>query len=126
VIALVAVGVTVRRCRTSFSTTPYLVAGLLVLLLIAFAGPALVSRRLRRQTRGLDADSINQMYSPYQAVLHSLPKGLLVVDRAKRSHGQRSGTKPARARRRGSRRSCRRYRVYRVDQANSHRGTSGP
>jgi two-component system CitB family sensor kinase len=85
VIALVAVGVTVRAVRDEFlRQLPYLVTGLLVLLLIAFAGAALVSRRLRRQTRGLDADSISQMYSSYQAVLHSLREGLLVVDRAKR------------------------------------------
>jgi two-component system CitB family sensor kinase len=85
VIGLVAVGVTVRAIQGQLlRQLPYLIAGLLVLLLVACAGAALVSRRLRRQTRGLDADSINQMYSSYQAVLHSLREGLIVVDSAKR------------------------------------------
>jgi two-component system CitB family sensor kinase len=58
--------------------------GLVLLFAVALAGALLVSRRLRRQTRGLDADTIGRMYASHEAVLHSIREGLLVIDKNKR------------------------------------------
>jgi two-component system CitB family sensor kinase len=81
IVALVAVGVTTKAIRSELMRRlPFLLAGLALLLAVALAGALLVSRRLRRQTRGLDSDSISRMYSSYQAVLHSVREGLLVID----------------------------------------------
>ena len=85
IVALVAVGVTTEAIRSQLlRQLPFLLTGLVMLLGVALAGSALVSRRLRRQTRGLDADSISAMYSSHQAVLHSVREGLLVIDQNKR------------------------------------------
>ena len=81
IVALVAVGVTTKAIRSELMRQlPFLLAGLALLLAVALAGALLVARRLRRQTRGLDSDSISRMYSSYQAVLHSVREGLLVID----------------------------------------------
>jgi two-component system, CitB family, sensor kinase len=81
IVALVAVGLTTEAIRAElFRQLPFLLAGLALLLAVALAGALLVARRLRRQTRGLDSDSISRMYSSYQAVLHSVREGLLVID----------------------------------------------
>ena len=40
----------------------------------------LVSRRLRRQTSGLDPKGLEELYASHDAVLHSIREGLLVVD----------------------------------------------
>jgi two-component system CitB family sensor kinase len=81
IVALVAVGLTTRAIRAELlRQLPFLLAGLTLLLAIALAGSLLVARRLRRQTRGLDSDSISRMYSSYEAVLHSVREGLLLID----------------------------------------------
>ena len=54
-------------------------AALAVLALGAF-GAWLISRRLRRQTHGMGAAEITRMYEYYDAVLHSVREGLLLVD----------------------------------------------
>jgi len=85
IVALVAVGVTTKAIRAELlRQLPFLLAGLALLLAVALAGALLVARRLRRQTRGLDSDSISRMYSSYQAVLHSVREGLLVIDADRR------------------------------------------
>lgn len=81
VTAMVSIGVTTQAIQSELlHQVPLLLAVLAVLLLVALAGALLVSRRLRRQTRGLDSESISRMYSSYQAVLHSVREGLIVVD----------------------------------------------
>lgn len=85
IVALVAVGVTTKAIRSQLlQQLPFLLIALALLLGIALLGATLVGRRLRRQTRGLDAESISRMYSSHQAVLHSVREGLLVIDPNKR------------------------------------------
>lgn len=85
VIALVSVGVTTQAIQQELlQQVPLLLGVLAVLIAVALAGALLVSRRLRRQTRGLDSDSLSSMYSSYQAVLHSVREGLIVVDAQQR------------------------------------------
>ena len=43
-------------------------------------GTWLVARRVRRQTHGLDAAQLQSMYDYYDAVLHAVREGLLLVD----------------------------------------------
>ena len=47
-------------------------------------GTWLVARRVRRQTHGLDAAQLQAMYDYYDAVLHAVREGLLLVDGAGR------------------------------------------
>jgi two-component system CitB family sensor kinase len=81
IVALVAVGITTEAIRQQFlRQLPYLATAVALLLAVALAGAMLVSRRLRRQTRGLDASSLRRMYSSHEAVLHSIREGLIVID----------------------------------------------
>ncbi|GAA0313808.1 SpoIIE family protein phosphatase/ATP-binding protein [Streptomyces polychromogenes] len=48
-------------------------------LLLGTAGAALVSRRLRRQTRGLGAAELARMNEHHEAVLHAVREGVLIV-----------------------------------------------
>ncbi len=82
VIALVSVGITTKAIGHQLAgRLPVL--GLLVglALAVAFLGVLLVSRRLRRQTHGLGQAELTRMYEYYDAVLHSVREGLLLVDR---------------------------------------------
>ncbi len=82
VVALVAVGITTEAIGREVSQR---LQGLALLgalaLAIALAGSALVSRRLRRQTHGLAAEEITRMYEYYDAVLHAVREGLVLLDR---------------------------------------------
>ncbi|MEP6980837.1 MAG: sensor histidine kinase [Nakamurella sp.] len=81
IVALVSVGVTTDAIHTQFvAQLPFLLAGLCVLLLVAFVGAMVVSRRLRRQTSGLDPQGLEELYASHDAVLHSIREGLVVVD----------------------------------------------
>jgi two-component system CitB family sensor kinase len=85
IVALVSDGITTEAIRARlFRQLPLLVAALVLLLASALAGAALVSRRLRRQTRGLDAEALARMFASHEAVLHSIREGLIVTDRAGR------------------------------------------
>jgi serine phosphatase RsbU (regulator of sigma subunit)/anti-sigma regulatory factor (Ser/Thr protein kinase) len=48
-------------------------------LALAAGGTALVSRRLRRQTRGLGPAEMTRMYEHHDAVLHSVREGVLIT-----------------------------------------------
>ncbi len=48
-------------------------------LALATGGAALVSRRLRRQTHGLDPAEITRMFDHHDAVLHAVREGVLIV-----------------------------------------------
>ncbi|MFH9250236.1 SpoIIE family protein phosphatase [Streptomyces lydicus] len=48
-------------------------------LLLAVAGTALVNRRLRRRTHGLDPAAMYRMYDHHHAVLHAVREGVLIV-----------------------------------------------
>lgn len=81
VVALVAVGVTTAQLDQEFlRSLPVPLAALGGLMLVALAGSALVSRRLRRQTHGMGSEELERMYSSHEAVLHSVREGLVVVD----------------------------------------------
>ena len=81
VVALVSVGITMQRIQGALADrlpTIALAAGLV--LLTGLAGAVLISRRLRRQTHGMGEREITRMYEYYDAVLHAVREGLLLVD----------------------------------------------
>jgi two-component system, CitB family, sensor kinase len=85
IVALVSDGITTEAIHAQLQRQlPLLLAALVLLLAVAIAGALLVSRRLRRQTRGLDADTIAKMFASHEAVLHSIREGLVVTDRSGR------------------------------------------
>jgi two-component system CitB family sensor kinase len=81
VVALVSVGITVDRIDARLRAR-LLTIGLagLALLALGALGAWLISRRLRRQTHGLGEREITRMYEYYDAVLHAVREGLLLVD----------------------------------------------
>ncbi|GGO93090.1 histidine kinase [Nocardioides phosphati] len=81
VVAYVAVGITLDRLNSELvhALAPLALAGLAVLALGGL-GALLVSRRLRRQTHGMGAAEITRMYEYYEAVLHAVREGLLLLD----------------------------------------------
>lgn len=81
VVALVSVGITVAHIQAQLrrDLLPLGAAGALVLL-VGVGGAWLVSRRLRRQTHGLGERAITRMYEYYDAVLHAVREGLLLLD----------------------------------------------
>lgn len=82
IVALVAVGITTAAIHEQLlHQLPLIALGLVVLLAIALAGSLLVSRRLRRQTHGVDAQTLSQMFAAQEAVLHSIREGLVVTGR---------------------------------------------
>lgn len=85
VIALVAVGITTEAVhRRLLARVPAVLVPTALALLLAAAGSALLSRRLRRQTHGLGPAEMTRMYEYHDAVLHSVREGLVVADRAGR------------------------------------------
>src|ERR1035437_3032268 len=81
VLGLVAVGV--KRdtlARDLAQQVPPLLGAAVVSLLLAAAGAALIARRLRRQTHGLGPDELARMYEFYDAVLHAVREGLVLLD----------------------------------------------
>ncbi|CND54435.1 signal transduction histidine kinase regulating citrate/malate metabolism [Mycobacterium tuberculosis] len=85
VVALVAVGITVRvisgRLQQRLIALA-VVAG--VVLAAGMAGSYLISARLRRQTRGVAPGELREMFEYYEAILHAVREGLLILDRAGR------------------------------------------
>ncbi|NMM24300.1 MAG: PAS domain-containing protein [Phycicoccus sp.] len=81
VLALVSVGVTRANISRELSQqVPMLVAAGIVALLLAAAGSALIARRLGRLTHGLAPDELASMYEFYDAVLHAVREGLVLLD----------------------------------------------
>jgi two-component system CitB family sensor kinase len=81
VIALVSVGVTRENiARELAEQVPMLLFAGMVALLLAAAGAALISRRLRRLTHGMAPDELARMYEFYDAVLHAVREGLVLLD----------------------------------------------
>ncbi|WP_189879465.1 SpoIIE family protein phosphatase/ATP-binding protein [Streptomyces viridiviolaceus] len=81
----VAVGVTVTNVNESAARQlPALIGAAAGALALALVSSALVSRRLRRLTRGQGPVEITRMYEHHDAVLHTIREGVLIVDSAGR------------------------------------------
>ncbi|WP_052230196.1 SpoIIE family protein phosphatase/ATP-binding protein [Streptomyces sp. CT34] len=80
VVGLVAAGITVQRTdEWALQRLPLLIGAAAGALVVGTAGAALVSRRLRRQTRGLDPAEMTRMYDHHDAVLHAVREGVLII-----------------------------------------------
>jgi two-component system, CitB family, sensor kinase len=85
IVALVAVGITTAAIERSLS--PSLIAIAIaagVILAAGAAGAWAISRRLNRQTHGLGEREITRMFEYYDAVLHAVREGLVLLDPAGR------------------------------------------
>ena len=81
VVALVSVGI--RLDRIADAVWARLARLLLVafgLLALGIGGAWVIQRRLRRQTHGMGEQEITRMYEFYDAVLHAVREGLLLLD----------------------------------------------
>ncbi|MFF0063215.1 SpoIIE family protein phosphatase [Streptomyces sp. NPDC005279] len=80
VVGLVSAGITISHVSSVVQDQfPLLFGAAAALLLVTAGGTALVSRRLRRQTRGLDPAEMTRMYEHHDAVLHAVREGVLIV-----------------------------------------------
>ena len=85
VAGLVAVGRTINHVSAEMTRQLPLLAGTTAAaLLVAGAGSWLASRWLRRSTHDLGPAELSRMYEYYDAVLHAVREGLLLLDRAGR------------------------------------------
>ncbi|WP_406065425.1 SpoIIE family protein phosphatase [Streptomyces sp. NBC_01077] len=81
VIALVAAGVTLEAVSGVVDhQLPLLLGAAAAALAVATFGTALVGRRLRRQTHGLEPAEMTRMYEHHDAVLHAVREGVLILD----------------------------------------------
>jgi two-component system, CitB family, sensor kinase len=81
VVAMVSVGITLAKVDAALQRHLLQIGvGGLVVLAVGGLGSWLIGRRLRRQTRGLGAGEITRMYEYYDAVLHAVREGLLLLD----------------------------------------------
>lgn len=82
VVALVSVGRSITAvARDLERQVPLVLAAVAVALLLAASGSWLVSRWLRRSTHDLGPAELARMYEYYDAVLHAVREGLLLLDR---------------------------------------------
>jgi two-component system CitB family sensor kinase len=80
VVGLVSVGITTETINQKLlDRAPVLGAATAAALALAGVGSWLLSRRLRRQTHGLGPAQMTRMYEYYDAVLHSVGEGLVVI-----------------------------------------------
>ena len=81
VVALVSVGITLQRIQDALADRlPSIGLAAAAILATGVLGAWLISRRLKRQTHGLGEREITRMYEYYEAVLHAVREGLLLVD----------------------------------------------
>ncbi|MFE1172579.1 SpoIIE family protein phosphatase [Streptomyces sp. NPDC058773] len=79
-LGLVAVGIRVQRPDVEVvHQLPLVIGSAAGALLLVVGGSALVSRRLRRQTRGLHPAQVRRMYDHHDAVLHAVREGVLII-----------------------------------------------
>ena len=82
VVGRVAVGITITAVSDGLQNqVPVLLTAAGIALVLAGAGSWLVSRWLRRQTHDLGPRELARMYEFYDAVLHAVREGLLLLDR---------------------------------------------
>ncbi|MFO7191400.1 sensor histidine kinase [Thermocrispum sp.] len=81
IVGLVSVGITVEAVTAELNERlgPLLMlAG--AVLAVGIAGSWLVSSRLKKQTRGVGPAELARMFSYYEAILHAVREGLILVD----------------------------------------------
>jgi two-component system, CitB family, sensor kinase len=77
----VSVGITLQRIQDALADRlPSIGLAAAAILATGVLGAWLISRRLKRQTHGLGEREITRMYEYYEAVLHAVREGLLLVD----------------------------------------------
>ena len=82
VVALVSAGITVDRVWADLADdVPGILGAAALTLAVGALGSWAISRRVRRQTGGLDATTLARMVEHHEAVLHAVREGLLLVDR---------------------------------------------
>jgi sensor histidine kinase regulating citrate/malate metabolism len=80
IVGFLSVGVTVKSVNAVVRhQMPLLLGSVGGALALVTGGTALVSRRLRRQTHGLDPAEMTRMYEHHDAVLHAVREGVLIV-----------------------------------------------
>ncbi|MGH3433500.1 MAG: PAS domain-containing protein, partial [Thermocrispum sp.] len=81
VVALVSVGITVTAIAAELNErlVPLLLVAAAVLA-VGAAGAWLLSSRLSKQTRGVAPAELARMFSYYEAILHAVREGLVLVD----------------------------------------------
>ncbi|MFJ8213585.1 SpoIIE family protein phosphatase [Streptomyces sp. NPDC096033] len=80
VVGLVSTGIEIENVgQVVEGQLPLLIGAAAGALLLGTAGAALVSGRLRRQTRGLGAAELARMNEHHEAVLHAVREGVLIV-----------------------------------------------
>ena len=85
VVAIVSAGITLDAIGADFARSlPGILGAGLLTLAAGTGGSWLISRRLRRQTRGLGAPELARMVDYHQAVLRAVREGLLLVDGERR------------------------------------------
>ncbi|MET9609492.1 SpoIIE family protein phosphatase [Streptomyces sp. NPDC006512] len=81
VVGLVSTGIEIQNVGDVVEgQLPLLLGAAAGAVLLGTGGAALVSRRLRRQTRGLGAVEMARMNEHHEAVLHAVREGVLIVD----------------------------------------------
>ncbi|MFG2882731.1 SpoIIE family protein phosphatase [Streptomyces sp. NPDC048297] len=80
VVGLTSVGITVNHVNARVvRQLPVLLGSAAGAVVLVSAGTALVNRRLRRQTHGLEPAELRRMYEHHDAVLHAVREGVLIV-----------------------------------------------
>lgn len=80
VVAMVSAGITVAAITAELERrlVPLFIGAGLVLA-VGIAGVSLISARLRRQTHGVGPSELARMFSYYEAILHAVREGLVLV-----------------------------------------------
>ncbi|MEU1308274.1 SpoIIE family protein phosphatase [Streptomyces cinnamoneus] len=80
VVGMVSAGLNPGKVSSTINRQlPFVLGAGAAALGLATAGTALVSRRLRRQTHGLDPAEMTRMYEHHDAVLHAVREGVVIV-----------------------------------------------
>lgn len=81
VVAVVSAGITLSTIGHDLTAAlPGIAGTALATLVVGGAGSWVLSRRLRRQTRGLSPAALGSMVEYHEAVLHAVREGLLLID----------------------------------------------
>ena len=85
VVGIVSAGITLEAIGADLAgSLPAVLGTGLITLAVGTGGSWLISRRLRRQTRGLGAPDLTKMLDYYEGVLHAVREGLVVLDADRR------------------------------------------